>query len=76
MILNRLMIGAGLAITAIFYIWLQSGWIQDLEKENKNLSKELDNCSERVKNILEDAEDDATVDNPSDFDVPPSWMRP
>lgn len=59
-----------------FYIQHLSGNIDNLKNENARLVGQLETCSARVSNILEDKESDSTVSNPSDFDVPDGWILP
>jgi len=63
-------IGAGSWIT-----WLQIE-NHNLKAENERLQNKVETFSERMRNIMEDREDDATVDHPSDFDPPSDWLRP
>jgi len=46
-----------------------------LAADVERLTASLATCSARITNIKEDMEDDATVTDPSLFDVPDSWMR-
>jgi len=68
---------SALAITTVLaggYAWYADRKLDRQEATIKSLENRLANCSARVQNILEDAQDDATVDDPSLFDVPDSWM--
>ena len=74
--ITRYVISA-LALTAVSaggYAWYADKRVDRLAAEVESLENRLGNCSARVKNIQEDAQDDATVDDPSLFDVPDSWM--
>lgn len=50
-----------------------------LESDMVKIRLALGTCSERLKNIKEDAADDSKIDNLDDllnFDIPPEWMLP
>lgn len=56
------------------WVWLQSAWLEDAEYALRNARAELATCANRVTNLKEDMQSDATVDNPADFNVPDYWM--
>ena len=70
---------AALAITTVVsggYAWYADRKLGKQADRIEMLESKLANCSARVKNIEEDARDDATVDDPSLFDVPDGWLLP
>jgi len=58
------------------WIWLQERKIDKLEQEARIFEARISTCMARMKNILEDERDDASVDDPRDFDVPDRWLLP
>lgn len=58
------------------YVWYVDSKLNRQSAEMERLENALGNCSARLKNIREDAKDDATVDDPSVFPVPDDWMFP
>lgn len=63
-------------MSALGWIWLQSGWYDDLAQENDALTSQIETCTARITNIIEDAKDDALVNDPLDFVVPDGWLLP
>jgi len=55
--------------------WFQASAAR-LRAENKVLSARLFACDARSANLEEDKKSDATVNDPSEFDVPDHWLRP
>lgn len=71
-------LGASVAIIGALsgYVWLLSGWLDEVQLELRDARAELATCAARVVNIQEDMESDATVDDPRNFDVPERWLMP
>jgi len=68
-------------IAALLAAIAGGGWITLLQIENSrlsakndHLSAQLETCGARIKNIVEDQADDATVNDPGDFDIPDGWL--
>lgn len=70
---------AALAITTVVsggYAWYADRKLGKQADRIEMLESKLANCLARVKNIEEDARDDATVDDPGLYNVPSQWMLP
>lgn len=71
-------------ISALAILTVATGgyaWYVDKKSEGQavvieRLENQLMNCSIRMNKIQEDVRDDATVDDPSLFDVPDGWLMP
>ncbi|HEY7823812.1 MAG TPA: hypothetical protein VIG24_13300, partial [Acidimicrobiia bacterium] len=58
------------------FAWYADKKLSRQADQIETLQNQLANCSARMGKILEDAKDDATVGDPSLFDVPDGWLLP